>query len=77
MGALNAAQLFTAIRKEHASWEERLARGEVTFIRDWLAEKIWSKASSLDSQDLMIQATGATTNPSHFLSHLKSRYLEK
>ncbi len=76
MGALNSAQLFSTIKRKYSNWEERLANGDVSFIRRWLGENIWAKASSMDSQDILLQATGEGTNPIHFLSHLKSRYLE-
>jgi carboxypeptidase Taq len=76
MGAINAAQLFSAIQKEYNDWEKRLACGDVSFVRSWLGKNIWEKASSMDSQDMLLQATGEGTNPAHFISHLKSRYLE-
>lgn len=76
MGALNSAQLFSAIKRKYSDWEERLACGDVSFVRNWLGINIWDKASSMDSQDILLQATGEGTNPTHFISHLKSRYLE-
>ncbi len=77
IGAINSAQLFTAIRRTHPDWQERLACGDVTFIRDWLQEAIWSKASTMDSQDIIRAASGETTNPDYFLQHIKERYLDK
>jgi carboxypeptidase Taq len=76
MGALNSAQLFHTIKKEHSDWEEQLGEGNVSFIRSWLGENIWKKASSMDSQEIISQATGEGTNPAHFINHLKSRYLQ-
>lgn len=75
LGALNSAQLFATIRKEYGDWQERLAGGDTVFIRNWLKEKIWSKASSLDSQELLERATGESTNAEYFLAHLRERYL--
>lgn len=77
LGALNAAQLFAAIREQHPDWQSRLQRGEVTFIRDWLTTKIWSQACLQDSQQLMTSATGEGTNPDYFLEHLRARYLQE
>ena len=76
LGALNAAQLAAAIRKATPDWQERLGRGEITFLRQWLADNIWSKASTLESQELMVAATGEETNPDHFLAHVRGRYLD-
>jgi len=77
IGALNSAQLFSAIMREHSDWREQLAAGHVSFIRSWLADKIWSKGSFQESQDLITQATGEGTNPRYFLEHLQARYLEE
>ncbi|MFV0437259.1 MAG: carboxypeptidase M32 [Desulfopila sp.] len=75
IGALNAAQLFAAIRRAYPDWATRLAEGEIGFLRQWLYEKIWSKGSSMASQDLIREATGETTSPRHFLAHIEARYL--
>ena len=75
IGALNGAQLFNAIKNSVKNWEEKLMVGDITFIRDWLQGNIWSKASSLDSQEILQQATGEGTNPKWFIKHLRERYL--
>jgi len=75
IGALNSAQLFAAIRRTFPDLQERLAGGEVRFIRDWLQDNIWAKGSTMDSQDIIHLATGETTNPDIFLHHLRERYL--
>lgn len=75
LGALNSAQLFAAIKREQPEWQEKLAQGEIGFIRDWLQKAIWLQASTLDSQEIMTQATGEGTNPKYFLEHIQARYL--
>lgn len=75
LGALNAAQLSSAMRKHYPDWQDRLGRGEVGFIRDWLGQNIWAKGSTMDSQDIMVAATGEMTNPNYFLTHIRERYL--
>lgn len=77
LGALNAAQLFAAFRKEQKNWQELLAHGDVTPIRSWLREQIWSRARLLDSQELIEAATGEPTNPRYFLEYVRERYLEE
>lgn len=77
IGALNSAQLFAAIRRTHPDWQKRLAGGDVKFIRSWLQEKIWSKGSTMDSQDIIRAASGETTNPDYFLQHIEERYLDE
>ncbi len=77
LGALNAAQQFAQIKIDHPDWQARLALGDVGFIRQWLGEKIWSKASLLSTSELMVQSTGETTHPKYFLDHIRARYLQK
>ncbi len=76
LGAVNAAQLFRTIRRNHTDWQARLEKGEVDFVSQWLAANIWSKGSRLESQELMKSATGEGTNAQYFLEHIRSRYLE-
>ncbi len=75
IGALNAAQIFATLRREVPDWQEKLARGNVAFIRNWLSDKVWSKGSTMDSQEIIRSATGEQTNADFFLEHIRSRYL--
>jgi carboxypeptidase Taq len=77
IGAINSAQLFAAIRRAHPDWRERLEGGRVDFIRNWLAQAVWSKGSSMESQELMIAATGEGTNADFLIRHLRARYLQE
>ena len=76
MGALNGAQFFATIKKTFPDWEERLSTGNISFITSWLQDNIWSKASSMDGQEIIAAATGEKTNADHFLTHLDERYLQ-
>ena len=75
LGALNAAQLFHHLRQHNDQLDNQLAQGDVSQVRTWLADKIWRQGSFLASQELIQQATGETTNPEYFISHIKDRYL--
>ena len=44
-------------------------------IFSWLEQNIWSKASTLETNELVKQATGEVLNPEHFKRHLMKRYL--
>jgi carboxypeptidase Taq len=77
LGALNAAQLFSAFRTEHGDWQEMLGTGDIEPIRSWLEKNIWSKGRLLDSQELIEKATGERTNPDYFIDYIKTRYLQE
>ncbi|TAG72943.1 MAG: carboxypeptidase M32, partial [Burkholderiales bacterium] len=75
LGAMYAAQYFANIRKLHPNLDERIAKGDLAPIFDWLRDNIWSKASELETDELVMQATGEALNPAHFRAHLEARYL--
>ena len=77
LGAINAAQLWAALRGAHPDWAERLAAGDTAFARDWLAARIWSRGSLLESQPLMAAASGSGTDAAHLVRHLERRYLDE
>lgn len=77
LGAINAAQLFNAMKRDHDDWAKRFAAGDVRFAREWLSENIWSKGSTMESQEIIIEATGERTNGKYLLNHLKARYLKE
>ena len=76
IGAINAAQLFSAFRRAYPDWIDEFSKGSLTTIRQWLADNIWSVGATLESQEIMINATSEETNPDTFLNHLRERYLE-
>lgn len=77
LGALNAAQLFTTIRREIPTLEVNLREGNMGPLRQWLGDRIWSKGSFLSARDLITQATGEPTDPEYFIRHIRNRYLEE
>lgn len=74
LGALNAAQLHQAMVKAIPDAADRVARLDLEPIFDWLSQNVWQKGSLLDYDDLMVEATGETLNPEHFLRHVRERY---
>jgi carboxypeptidase Taq len=76
VGAVNAAQFAVAIRRRHTDWRERLGKGDLGFVRQWLGEHVWSLGCRMDAQDILRAATGEETQISHFLDHLRARYLQ-
>lgn len=75
LGAMYAAQYFATIRKQHANLDQQIAEGNLVPIFDWLRDNIWQKASQLETDELVTQATGEALNPKHFRAHLEARYL--
>jgi carboxypeptidase Taq len=75
LGAMYAAQWFAAIRRQVPDLDQRVARGELAPVFDWLGEHIWSQGSRWTTDELAQRSSGETLNPAHFKAHLARRYL--
>lgn len=74
LGAMYAAQFMAAMRKS-IDVDECIRTLKMEPIWAWLEENIWSKGSTLTTDELVIQATGEPLNPEYFKQHLIDRYL--
>jgi carboxypeptidase Taq len=75
LGAMAAAQLFDAARKDIPGLPATISRGEFKPLIDWLSENVHGKASYLSTRELLTAATGKALDPAIFKAHLKARYL--
>jgi carboxypeptidase Taq len=76
LGNLLAAQLFTAFAKKHPDWELRIAKGDLSFIRDWLKENIHCWGRTYDLEQLAKKATGKPLTEVAYCNYLKKKYAE-
>jgi carboxypeptidase Taq len=76
LGALIAAQLFAALRRELPDVAEQIGRGEFAPIFAWLGEHVHGRGSLLSTADLIQEATGQPLGTAAFERHLRERYLE-
>ncbi|NND90443.1 MAG: carboxypeptidase M32 [Granulosicoccus sp.] len=77
MGAINAAQLAASFRQTHADWQDQFASGDISHLRHWLSRNIWQHGCELESQELMVAATGEGSNARYLIDHLRRRYLDE
>ena len=75
LGAMYAAQWFASIRAQHADFDARIGRGDLSPAFDWLRDRIWTQASRWTTHELAIRASGEPLNAAHFRRHLEARYL--
>jgi carboxypeptidase Taq len=75
LGAMYAAQWFESIRRQWPDLDDRVARGELSCVFDWLRERIWSQGSRWSTAELAERASGESLNALHFRRHLEARYL--
>lgn len=74
LGAMYAAQFMAAMKKT-VDVDGAIRRSDLSPIFAWLSENIWSKGSTLTTDELVTQATGERLNPEFFKAHLTQRYL--
>ncbi len=75
LGAMAAAQLMAAARRDVPVLDAALARGELAPLLGWLRAKVHGCGSLLGFNDLLREATGKPLDPTDFEAHLTLRYL--
>ncbi|MBT5495024.1 MAG: carboxypeptidase M32 [Alphaproteobacteria bacterium] len=77
IGAMAAAQLFDAAKREETEIESGLATGDFGPLMRWLREKVHGLGARYTTNEILKKATGRALDPSAFKTHLNNRYLEK
>ena len=75
LGALAAAQLFAAARRDNPGLLEAISRGDFAPLLAWLRARVHGQGSLADTDTILSQATGAPLGTSAFRAHLETRYL--
>jgi carboxypeptidase Taq len=76
LGAMAAAQLFAAARREVPDIPAALARGDFGPLLLWLRAQVHARASlPASADDLLQEATGAPLGTDAYKAHLETRYL--
>ena len=75
LGAMAAAQLMAAARREVPDLDAGLGRGELAPLMGWLRTRVHGQGSLLGFNDLLRAATGKPLDPTDFEAHLTARYL--
>lgn len=76
LGNLFAAHFFAAFAKQNPNWEERVASGELSFVRDWLKENIHQWGRTYNAEELGKKATGKPLSEKAYCAYLKKKYSE-
>jgi carboxypeptidase Taq len=75
LGALIAAQLFEAARRDVPGLMQAIAEGEFAPLLGWARERVHSKGSLMSTAALVESATGRQLGTASFERHLRDRYL--
>src|SRR5262249_16192976 len=74
LGNMYAAHLFKTFEKDHPDWEVRVACGELSFIREWLHDKVYQHGRRYSTYDLLKHATNETFSADAYEAYLKNKY---
>ena len=75
LGAMAAAQLMAAARREVAGLDAALGRGDLSPLLAWLRARVHGLGSRFEFNALLSEATGKPLDPADFQAHLTARYL--
>ena len=75
MGAMTAAQLFDAASRALPELPGAIRRGDFAPLLGWLRREVHSRASLLETDELLTAATGRPLDPGVFKAHLERRYI--
>ena len=74
LGNLYAAQLFEAAERELGDLAERISRGELLPLRDWMREKIHLRGRQFQPKELIEMVTGKPPGQEAFMRYVRTKY---
>ncbi len=74
LGTLYAAQFFAGAKKAIPDLEERIAKGDLLTLRDWLVENVHRHGRRYAPAALVEKATGMPVSAEHFNRYLRSKF---
>lgn len=75
LGAMSAAQLFEEACRADTNILPGIALGDFRPLLRWLGANVHEKASSLETRELLVKATGKPLDAAALARHLERRYL--
>jgi carboxypeptidase Taq len=76
LGAILAAQLFDAACRACPDIPTMLGRGDFSSLRDWLGFNVYAKGSFLETDEMILAASGSPLHPAPYVEYLRRRYVD-
>lgn len=76
LGNLYASQFFETFAKQHPDWEKRVAKGELSFIKEWLNDSVHKHGRHYSSKELLKKVSGKDFSSDAFIHYLTNKYME-
>jgi carboxypeptidase Taq len=74
LGNILSAQLYEAAARELPDLPQRIARGELGALRDWLGQSVHRHGAKYTAEQLVFRATGAPLSPEPYLRYLRGKF---
>lgn len=74
LGNLYFAQILATIRRQFPDFEERIAGGDLLFVREWLRDNLHRYGRIYPANELIRRVTGEPLNPHYFTQYLREKY---
>jgi carboxypeptidase Taq len=74
LGNLYAAQIAAAARRAFPDMDERLAKGETAFMREWLRRNVHRWGKVWTATEICRRVTGEPLNPDHFAAYVTNKF---
>jgi len=74
LGNVYSGQVFQTFQKTFPDWDERIARGDLKFMRNFLSEKIHRIGREFSAHELIERITGSPLSPEPYISYLQNKY---
>jgi carboxypeptidase Taq len=76
LGTMYASHLFTGFERDHPDWEQRIGKGDLLFVREWLREAVHQHGRRYSSLELLKKVTGKQLTADAFVHYLQSKYAD-
>lgn len=74
LGNLYASHLFLGFEKAFPKWSDQTAKGDLTFIKEWLEQNVYRHGRRYNSRELLKKATGEEVNAKAHIDYLYGKY---
>lgn len=75
LGNVYAAHLFKRFEVDHPDWQQRVAQGELAFIRDWQTKSVYQYGRQYSGLELLQKITGKPLTADAYITYLETKVL--
>lgn len=77
LGNIYDGQILEAVKREIPDMEEKIRRGEILPVTEWMEKNIWQYGCCMTAGEMIRKLTGHGLDAGPFLRYLEQKYLEQ